>query len=213
VGGARHERADAVRNRAAILHATEQLLAEEGPERLTLDRVAARAGVGKGTVFRRFGSRTGLFQELLAEQAVRILAAIDGDRPPLGRDAHPQQRLLAFLDELVDLACRNIALIAAHEQACANDRLADPTYQRWHEHLRGLLTRLAPHHDADFLAHMLLSCFDGELVRHVLAHGGRARLRANVRALATAVLTTQPDVSKATVGRRPRGSGVGQAST
>jgi Transcriptional regulator len=207
VGEQRHERADAVRNRAAILHATEQLLAEVGPERVTLDRVAARAGVGKGTVFRRFGSRTGLFQELLAEQAVRILTAIDGDQPPLGRDGPPQQRLFAFLDELVDLACRNIALIAAHEQACANDRLADPTYQRWHAHLHGLLTQLAPHHDADFLAHMLLSCFDGELVRHVLAHGGRTRLRANVRALAAAMVGASPDVDRPAIPGRPRKAG------
>lgn len=194
MSGQRPERADAARNRAAILRATEQLLAEVGPDGVTLDRVAARAGVGKGTVFRRFGSRTGLFQELLAEQAARILTAIDGDRPPLGRDGSPPQRLFAFLDELVDLACRNIALIAAHEQACANDRLADPTYQRWHAHLRGLLAELAPQRDADFLAHMLLSCFDGELVRHVLAHGGRARLRANVRALAAALVGAQTGV-------------------
>lgn len=213
MGGQRHERADAVRNRAAILHATEQLLAEVGPERVTLDRVAARAGVGKGTVFRRFGSRTGLFQELLAEQAERILSAIDADEPPLGRAASPRQRLFAFLDELVDLACRNIALIAAHEQACANDRLADPTYQRWHGHLHNLLTELAPHHDADFLAHTLLGCFDGELVRHVLAHGGRARLRANVRALAAAVLASGPELDNSVVQARPRRSGVGQVST
>jgi AcrR family transcriptional regulator len=192
VDSQRQERADAVRNRAAILRAAEQLLVELGPERLTLDRVAAEAGVGKGTVFRRFGSRTGLFQELLAEQAARILAAIDGDAPPLGRDADPAQRLFAFLDELVDLACRNIALIAAHEQACANDRLGDPTYQRWQAHLRDLLTQLAPNHDADFLAHLFLGCFDGELVRYVVAHGGPDRLRANVRALAATVLATQP---------------------
>jgi AcrR family transcriptional regulator len=198
VSDQRPERADAARNRAAILRATEQLLAEVGPDRVTLDRVAARAGVGKGTVFRRFGSRTGLFQELLAEQAARIMTAIDGDRPPLGRDGSPRQRLFAFLDELVDLACRNIALIAAHEQACGNDRLADPTYQRWHAHLRGLLTELAPHGDADFLAHMLLSCFDGELVRHVLAHGGRTRLRANVRALAEALVGARPGVDTVT---------------
>ena len=210
----RHERADAARNRAAILHAAEQLLAEVGPQHLSLDRVASRAGVGKGTVFRRFGSRTGLFQQLLAEQAARILAAIDSDPPPLGRDARPEQRLFAFLDELVDLACRNIALIAAHEQACANDRLADPTYQRWHAHLRDLLSELVPDRDTDFLAHLLLGCFDGELVRHVIAHGGRARLRANVRALAatTAGVDARAE-GRAVVRVSRRNARVGRAST
>lgn len=193
----RSERADAARNRATILRVTEQLLAEVGPERLSLDRVAASAGVGKGTVFRRFGSRTGLFQELLAEQAVRILAAIDSDAGPLGRRASPQQRLFAFLDELVDLACRNIALIAAHEQACANDRLGDPTYRRWHTHLRGLLGQLVPERDNEFLAHLLLGCFDGELVRNVTAQGGRDRLQAAVHTVAAAVADVHPERQRA----------------
>lgn len=208
----RRERADAARNRVTILRAAEQLLAEVGPQHLSLDRVATRAGVGKGTVFRRFGSRTGLFQQLLAEQAARILAAIDSDRPPLGRDARPEQRLFAFLDELVDLACRNIALIAAHEQACANDRLADPTYQRWHAHLRELLGELVPDRDTDFLAHLLLGCFDGELVRHVIAHGGRARLRANVRAVAAATAGAHGEDRAAVRGSR-RIANAGSEST
>ena len=40
------ERADAARNRAAILRATEELLAERGAEHVSLDAVAAAAGVG-----------------------------------------------------------------------------------------------------------------------------------------------------------------------
>lgn len=83
------ERADAARNRRAILRATEELLAVHGPERISLDRVAATAGVGKGTVFRRFGSRTGLFQELLAERAARIRDAIDSGPPPWARTPRP----------------------------------------------------------------------------------------------------------------------------
>ena len=185
---ARHERADAARNRLKILRATERLLGEVGPERVSLDQVAAEAGVGKGTVFRRFGSRTGLFQALLAEQAGQLRDAITAAPAPLGSDATASERLFAFLDELTDLATRNVALIAAHERACAEEKHTDPTYQRWRGHLRELLDELAPGQDSEFLAHVLLGCFDGELVRHVLAHGGRARLRASVHHLAATII-------------------------
>jgi AcrR family transcriptional regulator len=181
------ERADAARNRQAILRATEELLALHGPERISLDRVAATAGVGKGTVFRRFGSRTGLFQALLADRAARIGDAIDSGPPPMGPGAPPRDRLLSFLDELAMLAAQNIALIAAHEQACAADRHQDPTYRRWHDHVSGLVHQARPDADAEFLAHALLGAFDGDLVREVTAHGGTARLRASVRDLAIAV--------------------------
>jgi AcrR family transcriptional regulator len=183
------ERADAARNRQAILRATEELLAQHGPERVSLDSVAARAGVGKGTVFRRFGSRTGLFQELLAERAGRIREAIDHGPPPLGPGAPPRDRLLGFLDELAKLAAQNIALIAAHEQACATDRHQDPTYRRWHDHATDLIAQLRPDADAEFLAHALLGSFDGELVRQVTDRGGVERLRAAVRDLAESTVT------------------------
>lgn len=182
------ERADAARNRRAILRATEELLALGGPEHISLDRVAATAGVGKGTVFRRFGNRTGLFQELLADRAANIREAIDSGPPPLGPDAPAADRLLGFLDELAQLAARNIALIAAHEQACAADKYQDPTYRRWHEHVAGLLRVIQPEADAEFLAHTLLGSFDGDLVRQVTAAGGVTRLRSAVRDLATALI-------------------------
>lgn len=187
------ERADAARNRRAILRATEELLDAYGPEHLSLDRVAAEAGVGKGTVFRRFGSRTGLFQELLADRALRIREAIDDGPAPLGPGAPAAERLAAFLDELALLAARNMALFAAHEQACATDKHRDPTYRRWHTHLTDLVGELRPDADARFLAHVLLGAFDGELVRETVAAGGVERLRAAVRELgATVAAATRP---------------------
>jgi Bacterial regulatory proteins, tetR family len=53
------ERADAARNRLRILDAAARLFAELGVDAVSLDAVAAEAGVGKGTVFRRFGDKSG----------------------------------------------------------------------------------------------------------------------------------------------------------
>jgi AcrR family transcriptional regulator len=52
-----------------ILDATRELLAEEGFSRLRLEHVAARAGVGKTTIYRRWSSKEALCEELLAELA------------------------------------------------------------------------------------------------------------------------------------------------
>jgi AcrR family transcriptional regulator len=183
-----HERADATRNRRAILRAAEDLLAEHGFDHVSLDKVAAAAGVGKGTVFRRFGSRTGLMRALLEERAVTLGEAIGSGPPPLGPGAPPGRRLLAFLDALADLATHNVALLAAHERACAEDKYADPTYLRWHRHVTGLLTEVRPGVDADFVGHTLLGMFDADLVRHITADGGSARLTGSVRDLAAMLL-------------------------
>src|SRR5881409_2392334 len=54
------ERSDAAGNREALLGAAARLVERCGVEAVTMDAVAEAALVGKGTVFRRFGSRAGL---------------------------------------------------------------------------------------------------------------------------------------------------------
>ncbi|WP_431923837.1 TetR/AcrR family transcriptional regulator [Nonomuraea jabiensis] len=57
------------RVRAAVMEATQDELVEHGFHGLTMDQVAARAGVGKTTVYRRWGSRAGLVTDLMTELA------------------------------------------------------------------------------------------------------------------------------------------------
>jgi AcrR family transcriptional regulator len=60
-----------------ILEAARDLLSEEGFADLRLEHVAARAGVGKATIYRRWGSKEALAQELLAELAGPHIAVAD----------------------------------------------------------------------------------------------------------------------------------------
>lgn len=80
-------RADAARNRARLLEAAERLVAEHGAGALTMEAVAAAACVGKGTVFRRFGDRTGLLAALLDHSERKFQAALLSGPPPLGPGA------------------------------------------------------------------------------------------------------------------------------
>ncbi|MFC9974667.1 TetR/AcrR family transcriptional regulator [Spirillospora sp. NPDC127200] len=184
----RGERADALRNRDAVLRAAERLLAEGGGEHVSLDRVAAMAGVGKGTVYRRFGSRAGLLQALLEERSRELREAIVQGPPPLGPGAPAHERLLAFLDRLGAIAEDNAVLLSAHEQACAEDKYGDPSYRSWHRHLSGLLAETGVGLDADFTAHALLAVFDGALVRRTTPPGDPRRFTRSVQRMAMALL-------------------------
>lgn len=60
------ERSDVARNRAAIVEAARQLIAEPGE--LRLSAVAKRAGVGQGTLYRHFATRDELVRALYDEE-------------------------------------------------------------------------------------------------------------------------------------------------
>lgn len=90
------ERADAARNRLRLLSTARQMLAEQGPDRLTMDGLAERAGLGKGTVFRRFGTRAGIFQALLDDDERTFQQQVLSGPPPLGPGATPMARLIAY---------------------------------------------------------------------------------------------------------------------
>ena len=67
------------RIRAAVLEATVSALIEHGYDGLTMERIADRAGVNKTTLYRRWGSRTGLVVD-----AVESYAAAQADVPDTG---------------------------------------------------------------------------------------------------------------------------------
>ena len=70
-------RADAQRNRERILAATAELFAERGID-VSMDDIAAAAGVGVATVYRRFPDREALIEALFEEKLQRIAALAQG---------------------------------------------------------------------------------------------------------------------------------------
>jgi AcrR family transcriptional regulator len=189
VVGARPERADAARNRARILDAARSLFAERGVREVSLEEVARAAGVGKATLFRRFGDRGALFLALLDEHERELQDAVLRGEPPLGPGAPVRERLLAFLDALLRLSLEHRELLLASETARPGARLQTGAYAFWHRHVSWLLGELGAAGDPDLLAHLLLAAFDAELLT-ALQNQGRheASVRDAIHALATGLL-------------------------
>src|ERR1700758_5414275 len=112
-----HERGDAARNRALLLQAARSLVGKRGADAVTMDDIAAAAGVGKGTVFRRFGSRAGLMMVLLDEDERASQQAFLFGPPPLGPDAPPLDRLLAFGRDRLRVAHTHHEMLSAANRA------------------------------------------------------------------------------------------------
>ena len=187
--GARPERADAARNRARILEAARSLFAERGVREVSLEEVARAAGVGKATLFRRFGDRGALFLALLDEHERELQDAVLRGEPPLGPGAPPRARLLAFLDALLRLSLEHRELLLASETARPGARLQTGAYAFWHRHVSWLLGESRPPTDPDLLAHVLLAAFDAELLSALQEQGrDEASVGDAIRAVAEALL-------------------------
>jgi AcrR family transcriptional regulator len=166
------ERADAARNRRRILDAAARLFGELGVDGVSLDAVAAAAGVGKGTVFRRFGDRSGLAAALLDERERALQEAILSGPPPLGPGAPPAARAAAFTRAYLDYVLDAPELVRMSETASTGARFRLGAFGFWHAHLRILLTDAGhPRPRADVLAHALLAPLAAEHLLAVLASG------------------------------------------
>ena len=183
IAGARRERADAAANRVRILEAAARVLAERGAEGTSIDAVACRAGVGKGTIFRRFGDRSGLFQALLDEHLRAFQDAFMFGPPPLGPGAPPEKRLASFLDGLLDLQDDHLELTLALER----DRAGAPIggYLALSVHLESLIGEISPALDAPVTAQLLLNAINVYLVRYLRREAGvsLATIKASARPL------------------------------
>ncbi|WP_327637291.1 TetR/AcrR family transcriptional regulator [Kribbella sp. NBC_00482] len=189
VGEPRPERADARRNRLRVLEAAERLFTERGVKNVSLDAIAAEAGVGKGTVFRRFGDRAGLAVALLDEREQELQAKIISGPPPLGPGAPPAVRVMAFLDAYLDLLDRHVALFMDSENASDGARYRIGSYHLWHRHLSHLIEAARPELDADYTAHVLLAPLAADLHNALREQGyDLTRMKAGLRAAATNLL-------------------------
>ncbi|XBS68772.1 TetR/AcrR family transcriptional regulator [Acerihabitans sp. KWT182] len=158
---------------ALLLAAADALFAgSETPAVITMEAIAAAAGVGKGTLFRAFGSRDGLLDALWTAKLEPLLGAVEKGQPPFGPKAPPDERTIAFLDALLSFKLENRHLIRARE--IAPQLLQSAHYQWMHGLLSRLIEEAAPGTAANetlYAAHALLATLHIDLIETLLMGG------------------------------------------
>jgi AcrR family transcriptional regulator len=151
------ERADAQRNRVKVLDAAARLFACRGVENVSMDAIAAEAGVGKGTLFRRFGDRAGLALAVLQEQTVAVQEQMIRGPAPLGPGAPPKERLKAMARAQLALLQAHGDLMAAGEAGKPGARFNTGPYTFLRMHAGVLIREADPEADWEILADILLA--------------------------------------------------------
>jgi len=142
VGDIESVRADAVRNRSMLLTAAQRLVEENGAAAVTMDEVARAAGVGKGTVFRRFGTRAGLMRALLDHSETEMQRAFLSGPPPLGPGAPARERLVAYGRARLAMVCAHLDILTEADEAAGPLRLDHPARRFSAIHVQSLLVEL-----------------------------------------------------------------------
>lgn len=161
IGRPRGERADAARNRAHLLDTARLMIAECGADRLTMDGLAERAGLGKGTVFRRFGTRAGIFQSLLNDDETEFQQRVLFGPPPLGPGADPVDRLVAYGRARIEFLLGRVDLARASAGAPGGPGASRP-------HIQMLVTQTdIGTADPTSLAVQLTAALEGPILRYL----------------------------------------------
>jgi len=162
LGDAPRERSDAARNREALLCAARRMIEEEGVEAVTMDALAEAAGVGKGTVFRRFESRAGLMAALINEFEIDWQGAVLSGPPPLGPGAPPLDRLLAMGRSRMELNLTHALLMEAAGWQLAGGEAAEAFIVM---HTRHLLSELGVTGDLQVIALTIIAPLGAALLQ------------------------------------------------
>ncbi|CAB4900247.1 unannotated protein [freshwater metagenome] len=165
VVGEDSERCDAARNRRLLLDAATELVATLGADAVTMEAVATRAGVGKGTVFRRFGNRAGLMRALLDHTEKMLQSSFMFGEPPLGPGADPIDRLVAFGRARLEFVSVQGEVLRAAESS-ADARYSAPAHMVNFTHVLSLLRAAGVEGDLELLTYWLLTPLEATLVLH-----------------------------------------------
>jgi AcrR family transcriptional regulator len=151
-------RADAERNREKVLCAARRLFGERGVDNVSMDAIAAAAGVGKGTLFRRFGDRAGLALALLEETTQQLQEGAIRGPAPLGPGAPPRERLKAIGRAQYALLEQHADLMAAGENS-PKARFQTGPYAFLRLHISLLVREADPDCDWELLTEFLIAPF------------------------------------------------------
>jgi AcrR family transcriptional regulator len=102
-----------------------------------MEDIARAAGVGKGTLYRRYPDRATIALALLDQHERDLQERLLAGPPPLGPGAAPAEQLAAFYAAMVELLERHVHLALGAETD--ERRFATGAYGFWRAHVHALL--------------------------------------------------------------------------
>lgn len=123
--GSRAPRRDALRNDAIVIEAARAVFAEQGPQ-ASMETIATRAGLGVGTIYRRFAGKDALLDAIaqtFVQEMHQAAEAAVADRDP----AHGLERFLEFVGTF---NAENRRYAAALTDRVTGDDVSDRTADR-----------------------------------------------------------------------------------
>jgi AcrR family transcriptional regulator len=179
--------------RERLLDAADELFYAEGVHVVGIDRVIARAGVAKASLYTTFGSKDELIRAYLGRRQERRRAQIEA---ALSRNDDPREAILAVFDVLAPLfstpGYRGCAFVNASAESAAGDAVEqiNDEYRDWVRSLFRKLAAEAGASDPDTLAKQLQLLYNGLAVSVRMDHNtsGAPPARAAARALLDAAL-------------------------
>jgi AcrR family transcriptional regulator len=168
----RKERKDAVEHRALILKTAHSLFASHGIDNVSMHQIAKSAGIGQGTLYRRYANKSDLCLDLIQDSCRRFIEKITNllieERmlPPIDRMANMLDNWVDFIEE----KSHWLGVIQAASYCEANRSLYyhSPVYMYLHTNMMNLLgeyAELSGRTDLDRVvtAHAILSSMDPNL--------------------------------------------------
>lgn len=164
----RPNRSDALKNRDLLLRTAVRLFAERGIDHVTMSEIAQVAGVGKGTLYRHFSSKTELAHALLDHEQ-RELQTETLRRLPLGNP--PLDDLKWFVEQVAGFVVRNFPLLYIIGDVSAAPPLSDSVHYWWWQTMRALLLRAKVSGDLDYMTDTLYVLLSPQTIRYqVITH-------------------------------------------
>ena len=168
----RPERRDAAEHRQRILAEARRLFSERGVEAVSMHQIAQAAGVGQGTLYRRYANKGDLCLDLLKESGMRSWTEIEAYLRESAASESPLARLDGLIVRIAEVVEQKARLLGAIGDAFCGDRRAmqfrNPFYRWMHNKVATLLTEAVDRGeivplDATYTADALLAALSVDL--------------------------------------------------
>ncbi|MFK7692922.1 TetR/AcrR family transcriptional regulator [Paenibacillus sp. HJGM_3] len=189
----RKERKDAAEHRALILKTAQALFREHGLEEVSMHQIAKSAGIGQGTLYRRYANKTDLCADLMQDSCTcfreQLAQALrEAESLPV------EEQLGTVLDhwmQFIDDKSEWLTAIQVNKNCDMSKSyyFHSPFYQYMHDTLQRLIRAYADREgrtdlNPDFTAHVLMSAWDPSLFVLLRQQGYTSeQIRLNFRQL------------------------------